>query len=128
MGSGRDIPVGRAKVCRVLAFIAGALAAGSATVVLADAVPATLATSPTAASAQPAVPLATASTSPADPSGQWSFFNQYCEKCHNAEDWAGGVAFDTLTPSDIPENADTLEKAVRKLRGHLIPPAGKRAA
>jgi hypothetical protein len=128
MGSGRDIPVGRAKVCRVLAFIAGALAAGSATVVLADAVPATSSTSPmaaTAASAQPTAPLATASTSPAAAAGQWSFFNQYCEKCHNAEDWAGGVAFDTLTPSDIPENADTLEKAVRKLRGHLMPPAGK---
>jgi len=49
---------------------------------------------------------------------------QYCSKCHNAEDWAGGVAFDTMTPEDIPEQAETWEHAVRKLRGRLMPPAG----
>src|SRR5580698_10466308 len=103
MDSGADIPVGRAKVCRLLALTVGMVVAGWA---------------PPTESPQPTVPLASA----ADPAGHWSFFNQYCEKCHNAEDWAGGVAFDTLTPSDIPENADTLEKAVRKLRGHLMPP------
>jgi mono/diheme cytochrome c family protein len=61
----------------------------------------------------------------ADPAGQWGFFSQYCEKCHNTDDWAGGVAFDTLGPSDIGQNAETFEKVVRKLRGHLMPPAGK---
>jgi hypothetical protein len=110
MGNGADIPVSRANVCRVvLAFVVGVVVAGLAT----------------AAPAQPTVPLATGAPSAGDPSGHWSFFSQYCEKCHNAEDWAGGVAFDTLTPADIAENADTLEKAVRKLRGHLMPPAGK---
>jgi len=49
---------------------------------------------------------------------------QYCSKCHNAEDWAGGVAFDTMTPEEIPEQAETWEHAVRKLRGRLMPPAG----
>lgn len=55
----------------------------------------------------------------------WGLLKQYCVKCHNAEDWAGGVAFDTMTPEEIPEQADIWEHAVRKLRGRLMPPPGK---
>src|SRR5690348_17831809 len=54
----------------------------------------------------------------------WGMLKQYCSKCHNAEDWAGGVAFDTMTPEEIPESAETWEHAVRKLRGRLMPPPG----
>src|SRR4051812_35281657 len=55
---------------------------------------------------------------------KWAMLDKYCSKCHNTQDWAGGVAFDTLTPESIPEDAETWEKAVRKLRGGLMPPAG----
>jgi hypothetical protein len=55
----------------------------------------------------------------------WGMLKQYCTKCHNAEDWAGGVAFDTMTPEDIPDQAEIWEKAMRKLRGRLMPPPGK---
>lgn len=55
---------------------------------------------------------------------RWTFLTEYCSKCHNAEDWAGGVAFDTLTPDSIPSDAETWEHAVRKLRGRLMPPPG----
>jgi hypothetical protein len=61
----------------------------------------------------------------APPDSHWSFLDQYCTHCHNATDWAGGVAFDTLSPSDIGSDPETFEKAVRKLRGRLMPPAGK---
>jgi hypothetical protein len=54
----------------------------------------------------------------------WGMLKQYCSKCHNAEDWAGGVAFDTMTPQEIPEQAEIWEHAVRKLRGRLMPPPG----
>jgi mono/diheme cytochrome c family protein len=54
----------------------------------------------------------------------WAFLKQYCSKCHNSEDWAGGIAFDTMTPSDIGTDAKTWEHAVAKLRGRLMPPAG----
>ncbi|MDB6089100.1 MAG: hypothetical protein JWN85_1884 [Gammaproteobacteria bacterium] len=54
----------------------------------------------------------------------WGMLKQYCSKCHNAEDWAGGVAFDTMTPGEIPDQAQTWEHAVRKLRGRLMPPPG----
>ena len=54
----------------------------------------------------------------------WGMLKQYCSKCHNAEDWAGGVAFDTMTPQEIPDQAEIWEHAMRKLRGRLMPPPG----
>jgi hypothetical protein len=69
---------------------------------------------------------------PTDPSGaappggahDFSMLGKYCSKCHNTEDWAGGIAFETLSPQDIPQDGETWEKAMRKLRGGLMPPAG----
>ncbi len=46
-------------------------------------------------------------------------------KCHNATDWAGGLAFDVLNPDSLPEDAQSWEKAIRKLRTGMMPPAGK---
>jgi hypothetical protein len=54
----------------------------------------------------------------------WGFLQQYCSKCHNSEDWAGGIAFDTMSPQEIPGDAKTWEHAVAKLRGRLMPPPG----
>ena len=72
--------------------------------------------------------LASDAPAPAAPNGvaqeKWKFLDQYCSKCHNATDWAGSIAFDTLSPDEIPQDAETWEKAVRKLRGRLMPPAG----
>lgn len=56
----------------------------------------------------------------------WAMLGEYCIDCHNATDWAGGLAFDTMTESEIPQNAEIMEKAVRKLRGQLMPPGGNR--
>jgi len=60
----------------------------------------------------------------ADQPGPWALLHDRCEKCHNSEDWAGEVAFDTMSPQDIPKDAEIWEKAVRKLRGRLMPPPG----
>ncbi len=54
----------------------------------------------------------------------WGMLKQYCSKCHNTIDWAGGVAFDTMEPSQVPANAKVWEAAVRKLSGRLMPPPG----
>jgi hypothetical protein len=55
----------------------------------------------------------------------WNMLTQYCTDCHNFEDWAGGVAFDTMSADGIPNNRETFEKVVAKLRGHMMPPPGK---
>ncbi len=60
------------------------------------------------------------------PDHHWAFLSHYCVACHNVQDWAGGIAFDVLSGEPIGNNAPVLEKAVRKLEGHLMPPAGKR--
>jgi hypothetical protein len=78
------------------------------------------------ASKVPAATLtsASATSAPAGADEKWAMLDKYCSKCHNTQDWAGGVAFDTLSPESIPDDAETWEKAVRKLRGGLMPPAG----
>lgn len=58
---------------------------------------------------------------PAEPS---RVIEQYCDKCHNTTDWAGGIAFDALSLDEIADDAETWEKAVRRLRGRLMPPPG----
>ncbi len=55
----------------------------------------------------------------------WGMLDKYCFDCHNATDWAGGVAFDTMQPESVPAEAELWEKAVRKLRGRMMPPPGK---
>jgi hypothetical protein len=60
------------------------------------------------------------------PEPHWAMLNNYCEKCHNTTDWTGGVAFDTMQPSGIPEDAKIWEAAVSKLRGRMMPPPGEK--
>ena len=103
---------------RILASFCGAvLLTATALPLLAD-----NASTPTAASG--AAPAAAAHAAGAGQAPSWAFLNEYCSKCHNAEDWAGGVAFDTMSESDIPQNAGVMEKVIRKLRGQMMPPGG----
>jgi Protein of unknown function (DUF1587)./Protein of unknown function (DUF1592)./Protein of unknown function (DUF1595)./Protein of unknown function (DUF1588)./Protein of unknown function (DUF1585). len=72
-----------------------------------------------------AAQTADANAAPRASSDHWSLLERYCTDCHNAEDWAGGIAFDTMTPDQVPHEAEVWEKVVRKLRGRLMPPPGK---
>jgi mono/diheme cytochrome c family protein len=48
----------------------------------------------------------------------------YCFTCHNARAKIGGLALDGLDLQAAGDDARTWEKALRKLRGHLMPPPG----
>lgn len=73
-----------------------------------------------------APPAASGSANPhGDAPPQWEFFNKYCNECHNSTDWAGGLAFDVLSPDSLGQDAEVWEEAVRKLRGRLMPPPDK---
>ena len=50
--------------------------------------------------------------------------NTHCLKCHNTEDWAGKLAMDTLDLKSTGQEPEIWEKAIGKLRGRLMPPAG----
>ncbi len=53
-----------------------------------------------------------------------AMLNTYCVGCHNARLKTGGVMFDGLDLQHPATNAATWEKALRKLRGRLMPPPG----
>ncbi|HTY50233.1 MAG TPA: DUF1592 domain-containing protein [Steroidobacteraceae bacterium] len=57
--------------------------------------------------------------------GDWHMLNTYCAKCHNSDDWAGGVAFDTMSPDSMGADAKIWEEALVKLKGGLMPPPGR---
>src|SRR6185436_563252 len=55
---------------------------------------------------------------------QLATINTYCVGCHNDRSKTGGVSFEGLKVENIGERADLFEKAVRKLRGRVMPPPG----
>jgi hypothetical protein len=57
---------------------------------------------------------------------QWELISRYCFECHYTTDWAGGVAFDTMS-FNSPEDANVWEAAVRKLRAEFMPPPSAKA-
>jgi len=50
----------------------------------------------------------------------------YCFTCHNSRAKVGGLALDSLDLANAATDAQTWEKALRKLRGHLMPPPGSK--
>ncbi len=48
----------------------------------------------------------------------------YCFTCHSTRAKIGGLALDSLDLGAAADDARTWEKALRKLRGHLMPPPG----
>ena len=57
---------------------------------------------------------------------QLATVKQYCGGCHNDRMKAAGVSFDGLTAESIGQRAEVFEKAVRKLRGRVMPPPNAR--
>jgi mono/diheme cytochrome c family protein len=78
----------------------------------------TLAAASLALAQTPAAPVAKV----ADPNR--ALLDKYCVTCHNAKLKTGGIAFDKLDLANAPADAATWEKALRKLRGNLMPPPG----
>ena len=57
---------------------------------------------------------------------QLATIKQYCAGCHNDRAKTAGVSFDGLTADSILERAEVMEKAVRKMRGRVMPPPNAR--
>jgi mono/diheme cytochrome c family protein len=58
------------------------------------------------------------------PNPHQEMLNTYCIGCHNSRAKVGGLALDGLNLQAAANNAEIWEKALRKLRGHLMPPPG----
>jgi mono/diheme cytochrome c family protein len=59
-----------------------------------------------------------------DAQAQLTAIKTYCATCHNDRVKTAGVSFDNLTTESIGQHADLFEKAVRKVRGRVMPPPG----
>jgi mono/diheme cytochrome c family protein len=89
-------------------FLAGVLFVGSLTGVFTASQQ--TATAPEAAGAQ----------------GQLATMQQYCVSCHNDRAKVADVSFQGITPESIAQRAEVFEKAVRKMRGRVMPPPNAR--
>ncbi len=69
----------------------------------------------------PAIPQTLAGT-PQDP--HQTLVTTYCVTCHNTRLKTGGLALDGLNLQTPADDAQIWEKALRKLRGHQMPPPG----
>jgi hypothetical protein len=58
------------------------------------------------------------------PALERALVNQYCVGCHNQRAKVGGLALDLVDLTHPAENAETLEKVIRKLRAGMMPPLG----
>jgi hypothetical protein len=52
--------------------------------------------------------------------------NDYCLDCHNTRSKTAGLALDALDVEKAGENPEIWEKVVRKLRGRMMPPLGRK--
>ncbi len=55
---------------------------------------------------------------------QLATMKQYCSGCHNDKAKIGGASFEGITAESVAKNPELFEKAVRKLRGRVMPPPG----
>src|SRR5512137_1802402 len=61
---------------------------------------------------------------PASTSPQQTVVNQYCSGCHNDKVKSGGFSWTKLDLAHPDQQAEQAEKAIRKLRAGMMPPAG----
>jgi hypothetical protein len=65
-----------------------------------------------------------ASQAPTPAEVQLATMKQYCTGCHNDKAKIAGVSFDGVTAASVTKDPELFEKAVRKLRGRVMPPPG----
>jgi hypothetical protein len=54
----------------------------------------------------------------------WATIDRYCIDCHDSVERTAGLAFDAMSPESIDAHPEVFERALRKLRGRMMPPAG----
>ena len=62
------------------------------------------------------------SQAPASADAQLATVKEYCSGCHSDKLKSGGASFEGMTAASVAKNPELFEKAVRKLRGRVMPP------
>ncbi len=58
------------------------------------------------------------------PAARTALLNKYCVSCHSANLRTGGLSLQDADLAKVPEEAETWEKVIRKLRAGSMPPQG----
>jgi len=58
------------------------------------------------------------------PAASKALLDKYCVTCHNDRIKTGGLTLEKIDVANIPANAETWEKVIRKLRVGAMPPSG----
>src|SRR5258705_10637542 len=74
--------------------------------------------------ATPRPPQQASTVSAASP--ERALLDQYCVTCHNQRSKTANVMFDSMDLANLSKDAKIWERAVRKLRGGMMPPPGAR--
>jgi mono/diheme cytochrome c family protein len=71
-------------------------------------------------------PVVAASQQPTEPSAPThaALIGKYCVTCHNDKSRTGGLSLEHADLTNVPQGAETWEKAIRKLRVGMMPPPG----
>src|SRR3712207_4935188 len=69
-------------------------------------------------------PVASHAPDVATAEGQTAVVKQYCSTCHNDKMKAGDLTHAEFDATHVLDNAETVEKMIRKLRAGMMPPAG----
>src|SRR5579862_2437905 len=72
---------------------------------------------------QSGTPTQSAATPPAA-TQQKALLDKYCVSCHNQKTKTAGLMLDKMDLQRVPQDAEVWEKAIRKLRGGMMPPLG----
>ena len=73
----------------------------------------------------PAAAVQQRGTVPSPETAFQAVLRRYCVGCHNQRTLTAGLALDTADLANVGAHADLWEGVVRKLRGGLMPPAGR---
>ena len=68
--------------------------------------------------------LASGASPTASVSAHRAMLDHYCVTCHNQKAKTASITFDTMDLSQVGKDAAVWERAVRKLRGGMMPPPG----
>jgi len=69
-------------------------------------------------------PLCAQAVSGAPASSHRALLDKYCVTCHSDRAKTGGLTLEKIDVSNLPVNAETWEKVIRKLRVGAMPPSG----
>src|SRR3989338_8093204 len=57
---------------------------------------------------------------------EWYMLDNYCLKCHNFNDFAGGLALEGMNPESLHTDPAIWEEVLLKLRAGMMPPVGQK--